>query len=191
MINFLSAKAEKPSRSKQHLAIVKSSVFTATVNVMAEAAGLALGVVSLGLEVCKGLITYVDAVRGQTNELESFANLANSISADLEAARSIAEWIDATATVNLSGLSSSSSSSSHTAVEQCIRACEHDLNAIQEFIVEHAAGCAITSPGFRDKCREGYKKLKYGFRGAKRAELEKRLSRVNGVLVTGLQTLNM
>jgi len=38
---------------------------------------------SLGLEVCKGLVTYVDAVRGQTDELESLEQVANSISANL------------------------------------------------------------------------------------------------------------
>lgn len=46
---------------------------------MAESAGLALGIVSLALEVWKGVISYTDAVRGRTKDFDGLIRQADTL----------------------------------------------------------------------------------------------------------------
>lgn len=148
---------------------------------MAETAGLALGVVSLGLEVCKGIVTYVDAVRDKTKDLDSLASHALTLSETLGLLRDSLDQLKATGTATPGPLLAT--------VCKSIASCKKDLVDLRDFVSEHATGCALSSPSLKEKCREGFKALKYGLRGAKRAEVERKLTTINVIQMLGLQAL--
>lgn len=75
-------------------------------------------------------------------------------------------------------------------IAKSIESCHEDFKAVQQFIEKHV-GCAVTDPGFRDRCSNGLKALKYGFQSTKRAELEQRITNVNTTLLLALQNINM
>lgn len=51
---------------------------------MAEMAGLALGAISLGVEVCKSLMTDADAVSSHTSDLQALSRRAQTLLSTLE-----------------------------------------------------------------------------------------------------------
>lgn len=150
---------------------------------MAETAGLALGVVSLGLEICKGIVTYVDAVRDKTKGLDSLASHALTLSETLGLLRGSLGQLKATGTATSGPLLAT--------ICKSIALCEKDLVDLRDFVSEHAVGCALSSPSLKEKCREGSKALKYGLWGAKRAEVERKLTTINVILMLGLQALDL
>ncbi|KXJ85226.1 hypothetical protein Micbo1qcDRAFT_169557, partial [Microdochium bolleyi] len=54
-----------------------------------DVAGVALGTISLGLEVCKGLSQFVDGVKGQAHDLEVLGRHATTLQANLTATRNV------------------------------------------------------------------------------------------------------
>lgn len=157
---------------------------------MAEAAGLALGAISLGLDVCKGILTYADAIRSQTDDLGALERQAKTLKNNLD----IVSNILARYTNRLSSSHEKTDTLDHaayTAVQDSVALCESDLQAVHSFITEHARGCSVDSPKFRDRCRDGYRSLKYGFRTAKRQEVEQRLAHVNCILLVSMQGLGL
>lgn len=142
-------------------------------------AGLAIGAVSLGLQICGGIITYVDALRGQIDEVDSLGRVTKSFETNLRAIQYLVNQSEPP----LSAISKS-------AVEECLVSYESELRVIEEF-VSKLAGCPISNPKFRDKCKEAFSKVTYPFHSERRSELERRIVAVNGALNTSLQTLGM
>jgi DNA repair ATPase RecN len=56
---------------------------------MAEAAGTAIGAVSLGIQVCNGLIGYIDSARGAEERLTQISNQMDHLASILELLESV------------------------------------------------------------------------------------------------------
>ncbi|KAH7024737.1 uncharacterized protein B0I36DRAFT_164011 [Microdochium trichocladiopsis] len=153
---------------------------------MADMAGLALGAISLGIEVCKGIITYANAVRSHTDDLQSLDRRAQTLAGTLDLLSKTIQFLRASAT----NAASTRTIPALLNISHSISSCGADLNALQDFVTTHA-GCVISHPGFRDRCRDGYRALKYGFRGSQRAEMEQRITNVNSILLLAMQNLEV
>lgn len=153
---------------------------------MADTAGLALGTISLAIQVCKGIITYADAIRGKTNALAGLDRKAKTLSQILEILGQILRRIQLTAT----NARSTTTVSLLTTIASSIRSCAADLKELEGFLEKHTAGNRTSSSNFRATCEDAYKSLKYGFRAAEVVELEQRLASVTSLLVAGMGTLN-
>ncbi|KAJ1322913.1 fungal STAND NTPase-like protein [Microdochium nivale] len=154
---------------------------------MAEPDGLALGIVSLAIQVCKGIITYADAVRGKTKDLKGLDKKAKGLSRTLE---TVHKALDCVRT-NPTHAQSATILSRLPAITNSIGSCEDDLKELEAFIVKYTDGCLITNPKFRDRCKDAYGTLKFGFRQKEVADMENKLASVNTTLCLGLQSLNI
>lgn len=139
---------------------------------MAEMAGLALGAISLGVEVCKSLMTYADAVSSHTSDLQALSRRAQTLLSTLELLTSTVVSLSSPAAPTLSA----STAPLLIAIAKSTESCHEDFKAVQQFI-EKLVGCAVSDPGFHDRCNNGLKALKYGFQSTKRAELEQRITK--------------
>ncbi|KAJ1323475.1 NACHT-NTPase domain-containing protein [Microdochium nivale] len=154
---------------------------------MAETAGLALGAISLGIQVCKGIITYADAVRGKTDDLKSLDQKAKTLADTLDLVSKTLQRIQATAT----NANSTIAVSLVAAICRSAKSCESSLNELEGFVAKYAGGCPVSSPTFRQKCGDVFKTFKYGFNQREVAEMEFKLAGVNSTLLVGLQSLNL
>ncbi|KAH7014512.1 uncharacterized protein B0I36DRAFT_389390 [Microdochium trichocladiopsis] len=180
---------------------------------MADMAGLALGVVSLGITVCKGIITYADAVSSYSGDVKSLSNLATNLDRNLRIAQeTINRHVSSTASdtgpsqtnTALSTMQPSTAmvetekasqdtittSLSVSSVGACIKSCEADLRAL-ESLVDDLAGVPLSNPTFRESCRRVFKKLTYALHSEKKAEMEHRMNSVNSTLQVALQNLGI
>ncbi|KXJ88212.1 hypothetical protein Micbo1qcDRAFT_166847, partial [Microdochium bolleyi] len=156
---------------------------------MAESAGLALGVISLAIQVCKGIITYVDVVRGKTDALNPLEEKAKDLSRTLELVGKTLDHIRATATDSQSpttvGLLAT--------IGHSVKSCEHDLEELEKFLDRYAD--RLPASGRRSGFKVTYNNLKrtleYGFREKEVGEMETRLGAVNSTLSLGLQSLSL
>lgn len=155
---------------------------------MAETVGLALGAISLGLEVCKGIIKYAEAVRGRTDDLNNLARQATTLAANLNALQIAITRLQQTR--DISQPPGSTPITFHT-VQDSIRACEIDLKTLWAFIDEFSGSTSVSHPDFADKCREHYRKVKYGFKQSRKAEIEGLMTAINSTLLIGLGALGL
>lgn len=153
---------------------------------MAESAGLALGVVSLALEVCKGVISYTDVVRGRTKDLDGLRRQADTLTTTLVVP---AKTIDRIPATNAASPVAATTGASLAAVEKNILSCEVDLRQVESFIVKHSGGCSISSSTFKQKCVDAYGAMKFGFRQKEVGEMIAQLAAVNTILVASVQSL--
>ncbi|KAH7024733.1 uncharacterized protein B0I36DRAFT_352937 [Microdochium trichocladiopsis] len=153
---------------------------------MAESAGLALGVVSLAIQICKGVIAYTDAVRTRGSELGRLDHKAKTLSQTLKILEQTAKQVAS----SINAQSQTTTAASLAVIGETIRSCEADLLSLDEFLVKYA-GCSTSDPSFRDSCRDVFRNLKYGFHDKEVAEMERRLTNVNSILLLGLQNLEL
>lgn len=76
-------------------------------------------------------------------------------------------------------------------VQDSIIACEVDLKALWAFINEFSGSTGVSHPDFADKCREHYRKVKYGFKQSKKTEIEGLMTTINSTLLVGLGALGL
>lgn len=145
---------------------------------MAEAVGLAAGLVSLGIQVCAGISTYIDAIKARAEDTASVKRQVQHFELVLQNAKE--------ALVNLN--------STHgiltTVAAGCLTSCEVELKSLKDF-VEELIDDGPSQPNFRDKVREQTRKLTYPFNRTKLSHLETKVSLVNGTFQAALQSLSL
>lgn len=154
---------------------------------MAEAAGLALGVVSLALTVCKGVITYADAVKGKSSACASLDRKAKALTYTLDVVCQTLNRLKATS----SNKQNTATIPTLNAIAASIRSCEADLQELDKFLDEYSTTSAGPSSSSQGTSRKVYKFLKFGFHEGDIGKMESRLTNINSTLVVGLETLNM
>ncbi|KAJ1327076.1 hypothetical protein MN608_08525 [Microdochium nivale] len=153
-----------------------------------DVAGVALGAISLGLEVCNGLYQFIDGVQGQAHDLEVLGRHARTLEANLTATRDAITRLQQSRTA---GALHAGTAGSIVAVSSSVISCQADLRTLQELLVRYAGGCGIANPSFRERCRQTFRTLEYGFHGGKRDKMESLLATVNGNLIVGMEALGL
>lgn len=141
--------------------------------------GLAIGLVSLGVQVSGGISKYIDAldcreqdiasVREQNDALEKSLNVVNQL-----LSRVHPEYQESTALVR-----------------QCLEPCRNELKALDALVADLTGGGQQSSAGWKDRLKSQGKKLLYPFDRPKLEQVESRLRKASMTLLSALQTLNL
>jgi hypothetical protein len=141
-------------------------------------AGLAAGVVSLGIQVSQGITAYIDALQCRDDDIASVKKRNDSLRKMLrviETPRSHLEGDHQVAT---------------TAIRECLDSCNTELIALDNFVI-HLTTCDESTTGFIDKVKNKSKRLLYPFSRSKLEQLETRLRDANMALQLALQILGV
>lgn len=141
-------------------------------------AGLGAGAISLGLDVCSGIATYLDAVKCRHEELASIRRKNNALQAIFKAINNYLPRIDA------------QNGSSITSVTECLSSAEAELKAL-ETLTTHLTGCGTSVSGRRDKMKQKAKNLTYPFDRQKLQQLEMRIDSTTSTLSLAMQNLHL
>lgn len=141
---------------------------------MAEAVGLAAGLVSLSIQVCAGINTYLDAIKCRAEDIASVKRQVHNFDGVLRNVQSVLDGADSTNRVLI----------------DCLDSCQIEVKSLEDF-VHKLTGCDPSQVGFKDKVREQARKLKYPFNRTELNRLETKITHVNGIFQTSLQSLNM
>jgi chromosome segregation ATPase len=141
-------------------------------------AGLATGVVSLGLQVCGGITSYLDALKCREQDIAS--------------ARQQTDCLDKALQVVEASLPQPQQEhqAPTAAVRGCLDSCSQELEALQTLVAQLAGPDQALSGG-REKIQALSKKLCYPFNRPKIEQLEMRLRNTNATLQLALQALGM
>ncbi|KAL2159562.1 hypothetical protein VTH06DRAFT_2131 [Thermothelomyces fergusii] len=136
-----------------------------------------VGLVSLGLEVCRGIIQYVDALKSRKQDLST----AKQHGDDLQ------EILDSIKTY-VGGLGSDSDDTVKS-IYPCLETCETEIRALNELIAELAGSDKATS--VKDKAKNTMKKVQYPFDRSKLQLFEERLRSSVRAMQVALLLLNL
>lgn len=140
-------------------------------------AGLAAGLVSLGLQVTGGLVSYVGAIRSRPKDLASANGYINSIRAAINH-------------INSSSARTQASQTASDSIKLSVDACRDELKALEELIVKLSTS-QHGGTTVRGKIRDGSKKLTYAFHRPDIKELEDKLLRAYTTLQGVMQALGL
>lgn len=136
------------------------------------------GLVSLGLQVYSGVSTYLDAVQGRDDDLESARQNAKNLEETLRFIEQSIPRLQANHQIHV------------VTISKCVQSCRIQLTSLQDLL--HKLGASPNLSGsFRDDVRDRKKKLAYPFHRSNLDRLESQLGKVYGTLQTALQVLEM
>ncbi|KAH6641013.1 hypothetical protein F5144DRAFT_562295 [Chaetomium tenue] len=141
-------------------------------------AGLAAGVVSLGIQVSQGITTYIDALNCRDQDIISVRQRNDSLRKTLrvvETSRSQLEGDHQVATA---------------AIRECLASCNTELNLLENLVVDLTT-CDRFTAGFIENAKNKGKRLLYPFSRSKLEQLETRLRNANTALQLALQSLGL
>ena len=139
---------------------------------------LAAGLVSLGLQVCGGIITYVDALDCREQDIASVRQQHHSLQITLRVVET-----------SLSQLPRDHQEAA-AAAHDCLDVCQAKLKGLESLVAELASSNS-PSTSRRGKIRHQSKKLLYPFSRVKLEQLETRLQSANATLQLALQALGL
>ncbi|KAI0856008.1 hypothetical protein F4860DRAFT_519236 [Xylaria cubensis] len=141
-------------------------------------AGLATGVISLGLQVVGGLSHYLDAVKARAEDLSSANQQATNMKDFLLTIQDLLPQIK------------NSWPTSATSLERHMQSCNTEISTLYALVSELSQP-ASSSSGIRLKLAEQKQKLTYPFNRNHLSNLEERLVKVNSALQTALQVAEL
>lgn len=140
--------------------------------------GLAAGLVSLGLQTCSGITTYLGAIKCRAEDITSIRRQNDALNSVLQAIKP-----------SLSRLPSDHQASV-AAVQSCFQSCETELKALKT-LVDGLAQNNASNATVKDRIKGQAKKLSYPFNRQKLQQLESRLNQANAGLQLALQSLGL
>lgn len=147
---------------------------------MAEVLGTVVGVVSLGLQVCAGINTYLDGVQCRKEDLEHTTRCCKSMETLLKQMESLQVRISAAMGVNTA------------TIEESMAAAKTEISLLDAFVGEICIGTTSTSSGSAmERIKDQQRKLLYPFRKDHLYRLNDRLETANGVLHSALQLIEL
>ncbi|AEO69059.1 uncharacterized protein THITE_42560 [Thermothielavioides terrestris NRRL 8126] len=141
-------------------------------------AGLATGVVSLGLQVYGGITSYLDALKCRKEDIASARQQVECLDKALQVVKTSLPQLQ------------QEHQAPTAAVRGCLDSCSRELKGLQTLIAELAGPDKATSGG-KEKVQAFSKKLRYPFNRPKIELLEMRLRNANSTLQLALQALGM
>ncbi|RYP92826.1 hypothetical protein DL770_000997 [Monosporascus sp. CRB-9-2] len=141
-------------------------------------AGLGIGVVSLGLQVSRGITTYMDALNCRDKDIASLRQQNDSLRKTLQVVET-----------SLSQFQRDHRFAT-TVVHECLDSCKKELNALESLVADLTA-CDQSTTSRKNKFKNQGKKLLYPFSRPKVEHLEIRIYNANASLQLVLQTLGL
>lgn len=138
---------------------------------MADLAGTAIGAISLGIQVCQGLVKYCRAVKGRNKDIED-------ITRQIQALESTFQTLDRVLprAALLHGSDQIAVASAITSIGNC----EKGVKDLQKFL-DAISGTPTVSGDVKGKMRDAGRKLAFGFR---QDEVMPLLQKVQGLSTT-------
>lgn len=146
---------------------------------MAEVLGTVVGVVSLGMQLSSGVMTYLDGIQCREEDIDSTKRRCRSMEALLKEIENLRLRLQPpTALANANGI----------ALEESMSSAEAELSLLADFMVKICPSDALTSPKSAIvKIREQKSKWLYPFRRDHLHRLDNRLEAANKALEAALQ----
>ncbi|KAF6834765.1 hypothetical protein CMUS01_06041 [Colletotrichum musicola] len=146
---------------------------------MAEVLGTVVGVVSLGIQLSSGVITYLDGIQCREEDIDSTKRRCRSMEALLKEIESHRLRLPSpTALANTNG----------TALEESLTSAKAELSLLADFMAKVSPIDALSPPKTAiDKMREQKRKLLYPFRRDHLDRLDTRLEAANTTLRAAFQ----
>ncbi|KAF6817886.1 hypothetical protein CPLU01_13460 [Colletotrichum plurivorum] len=146
---------------------------------MAEVLGTVVGVVSLGIQLSSGIMTYLDGIQCREEDIDSTKRRCRSMEALLKEMESLRLRLPPpTALTNTNG----------TALEESMTSAKAELSLLADFMAKISPSDALPSPKTAiKKLREQKRKLLYPFRRDHLDHLDSRLEAANTTLRAALQ----
>lgn len=141
-------------------------------------AGLAISVISLGIQVSGGITTYIDGLNCRDQDIASVRQQNDSLVKIVQVVET-----------SLSQLENDHQVATAT-TRECLQSCTKEIEAL-ESLVSDLTACDQFTTGRRDKIKNKGKKLLYPFSRPKLEQLETRLHNANATLQLALQTLGL
>lgn len=141
-------------------------------------AASAAGLISLGLTVCSGITSYLDAVRSRAEDVDAARRQADGIRNMLFIVDESIEkpnYID-TASVD--------------AARACLQTCTIEVKAL-DLLVDEIGKTTLPATTIRLKIKEQKKRFTYAFKKEELERLEQHLARVHSTLQGALQVLGL
>lgn len=141
-------------------------------------AGLAIGVVALGLQVARNITDYIDALNCREQDISSIRQQNDSLRKTLQVVET-----------SLSQLRRDHQNAT-VAVREWLDLCEKELQALESLVVNITA-CDQSTTNRKIKIKNKGEKLFYPFHRPKLEQLDTRLRNANAALQLALQTLGL
>ncbi|KAI0101008.1 hypothetical protein GGR51DRAFT_530901 [Nemania sp. FL0031] len=139
-------------------------------------AGLATGVISLGLQLFEAVNDYLDAVKARSREIESSRQQAENMRKLLGTIRDLLPTLQ------------TEYPTSAAMIQHYVKPCETEIHGLNNFLLGLRGTCPGTGQSsIRSKVEEQRKKLSYPFNRTHIKQLESRLEKVNSSLQMALQ----
>ncbi|KAK4187519.1 hypothetical protein QBC35DRAFT_384697 [Podospora australis] len=142
------------------------------------AGGLAVGLIASGIQVGGGLVDYLNAVKGQPEDIASARRLLDNMTDTLQVLKSSATRFQAV------------HSTSTAAVERRLAAVRVELQALETTVREFESH-GQPSSSLHGRVKAQGRKLFYPFERTKLGQLEQRLEQTNNVLDKAIHALQL
>jgi chromosome segregation ATPase len=138
--------------------------------------GSAVGIVSLGLTLCKGLTEYLGALKCRKEDIESASSQVESLRVAFAAIETALPKLTA------------DSQGSVDAVRSCLQSCEAEISKFNDLLDDLKRETTSTN-SVANKIRQQGQKLSYPFRQSNLHRIEEKVQSLNAILLTGLQAI--
>lgn len=128
------------------------------------AAGTAVGVVSLGIQVCQGLYTYVETVRARDAELEHAFNQLRDVTGLLQQLQDLLPKIESLSVVDVEAARK---------LEQCMTHSQSSIDALQKMLQSLEK---IPATDLKGKVKDFGRMLSFGFKQDGLVSLQEKVS---------------
>lgn len=146
---------------------------------MAEAAGTAIGAVSLGIQVCQVLYKFYSTVKSRNQDIEDISTQIQTLESTLLALGAVVCRVQ-----SLPGRSANIAAS----VDSCIGSCGNGIKDLKEFLDSIQGN---RKDGARGKIQDAGRKLAFGFRREEGAAIQQKVQTVTSIAGLALQALNL
>lgn len=146
---------------------------------MADPLGSAVGIISLGIQVCRGLLQYYGSWKSQTQSIAKMVSSVESLTSTLELLKDV---------VGNEAFSKDKAENIVAKITDCQSGIE-ELSAELEKVRE--VNTAEATSGFRDKLRQHGKRLLYPFRESTLLKMQEAVDDVRTNLFLAMETLNL
>lgn len=140
--------------------------------------GTAVGIVSFGLQLYTGVLEYLDAVKGQDEDLRQANTYAKTLCTSLKSIEDAMGNIDSHHTIP------------KDAVEECKISCEVELKSLDS-LLKDLRGSPVDPTKLASSVRRSMRKLSYPFKKKSITKLEEKLNSTNNVLKIALLALQL
>ncbi|RSL55458.1 hypothetical protein CEP54_009348 [Fusarium duplospermum] len=142
-------------------------------------AGSAVGIISLGIQVCQGLVQYADAIREQQRDVDDGMDEVRSLLAVFKSLKQTIARIEIDSPENAKSLL------------EHLRQAEAKLQSLEETLTEVGIPVNATPSSIKGKMKKTYRVAIYPMKKGKLEGARQNVQSILGILATALQTVDL